>query len=194
MAMMPKAPGLFSTTTGWPRIGRMCSPTMRITISVALPGPKGTSTLIGFDGYRSCAASSVTAPASSIADTASIPSRLMFPPEPCRRSRAAPHATRAGSLIGQLDLHLGDDLAPGGELVPEPGLRLLQRLVRLHAHELPAEAFLQRRRLRSLDDRPEQRGEDLLRRAGGRQHALPVQRADTGIAGLRQRRDVGVVR
>ena len=57
---------------------------MRITISVALPGPKGTRTLMGFDGYRSCAASSMTLPASSIADTTSIPSRLMFPSEPSR--------------------------------------------------------------------------------------------------------------
>ena len=66
--------------------------------------------------------------------------------------------------------------------------------VRLHAHELLAEAFLQRRRFGGLDDRPEQRGEDFLRRAGGRQHALPVQRADAGVAGLGERRDVGVVR
>src|SRR6266700_3436289 len=55
---MPKAPGLFSITTGWPRIGRICSPTMRMTISVALRGPNGTTTLIGFEGYLSCAATS----------------------------------------------------------------------------------------------------------------------------------------
>ena len=54
-AMMPKAPGLFSITTGWPRIGRIWSPTMRMTMSVALPGPNGTTTLIGFVGNLSCA-------------------------------------------------------------------------------------------------------------------------------------------
>jgi len=38
VATMPKAPGLFSTTSDWPRIGRMLSATMRATMSVAPPG------------------------------------------------------------------------------------------------------------------------------------------------------------
>ena len=38
---MPKAPGLFSTTKGWPRLWRICSPTMRVTMSVAPPGAIG---------------------------------------------------------------------------------------------------------------------------------------------------------
>src|SRR4051812_34344179 len=61
MAMMPKAPGLFSITIGWPRIGRMCSPTMRMTTSVALPGPNGTMTLIGLLGNFSCAVTALAA-------------------------------------------------------------------------------------------------------------------------------------
>jgi hypothetical protein len=36
-------------------MGRICSPTIRMTMSVALPGPNGTTTLIGFEGYLSCA-------------------------------------------------------------------------------------------------------------------------------------------
>jgi len=74
---MPNAPGLFSTTTGWPRTGRICSPTIRMTISVALPGPNGTTTLIGFDGYLSCAAAPLAAMAARTADSKGVTRHFM---------------------------------------------------------------------------------------------------------------------
>src|SRR5258708_1129845 len=156
MARMPKAPGLFSISAGWPRIGRMCSPTMRITMSVALPGPNGTTILIGFEGYLSCACA--WAPkARRTAVAIKTPKRFM----PCCRS-----CDRLGPLLAYLDLHLGGDLAPGGKLAVEPGLRLLQRRARLDADKLLGECLLQLRNLRSLADRLEQRRQDLLRRVG----------------------------
>jgi len=39
---------------------------MRMTMSVALPGPNGTTTLIGFAGYLSCAGAVVAASPSKI--------------------------------------------------------------------------------------------------------------------------------
>ena len=52
---MPNAPGLFSTTNDWPRLCRICSATMRVTMSVAPPGPYGTTIFTGLTGYLSCA-------------------------------------------------------------------------------------------------------------------------------------------
>ena len=49
-AMMPFAPGLFSTTTGWPSVWRICSAMMRATMSVAPPGAYGTRILTGLSG------------------------------------------------------------------------------------------------------------------------------------------------
>src|SRR5262245_48499695 len=183
MARMPKAPGLFSITTGWPRIGRMCSPTMRMTMSVALPGPNGTTTLTGLLGYLSCAASSI--PPTARNNNERIAKRFMW-----LSAVLAP----SDALVGQFDLHLGDGLAPLGELAVEPGLRLVQRGVRLDADELLLEGVLQRRSARRLHDRLVERGEDLFRRLRRREHALPVQGADAGIAGLGQGRHVGIVR
>ncbi|MNL33178.1 hypothetical protein D3C87_1550730 [compost metagenome] len=48
--MMPLAPGLFSTTTGWPRSMAICLPRLRATTSVMLPGGKGTTIRIGWSG------------------------------------------------------------------------------------------------------------------------------------------------
>src|SRR5262249_2162700 len=157
-------------STGWPRIGRMCSPTIRITMSVALPGPNGTTTLMGFEGYLSCAGAGAAPNARKTTPAARSPKRLI----PCSRSR---DRRPLGVLLRHLDFHLGGDLAPGGELAVEPGLRLLERCVRLDADELLGERLLQRRGLRRLADRLEQRRQHVLRRIGRRQHALPVQRA-----------------
>ena len=54
----------------------MCSPTMRMTMSVALPGPNGTTTLTGFDGYLSCAVAAPTM-ARQQAANARMPNRFM---------------------------------------------------------------------------------------------------------------------
>src|SRR5258708_4359056 len=127
MAMMPKAPGLFSISTGWPRIGRMCSPTMRITMSVALPGPNGTTTLIGFEGYLSCACACTPPMAKTKADDKTIARRCM------RSSHVNPSEC---ALVGQLDFHLGEGLAPGGKLALEPQRRLVQDRARLNPAQL----------------------------------------------------------
>src|SRR5262245_23180429 len=141
MARMPKAPGLFSITTGWPRIGRMCSPTMRMTMSVALPGPNGTTTLTGLFGYLSCAASSM--PPTARNNNERIAKRFMW--------LSAVLAPR-DALVGQFDLHLGDGLAPRGKLAVEPSLRLVQRGIRLDDDELLLEGFITRRSLGGLVD------------------------------------------
>src|SRR5262249_26469256 len=113
----------------------MCSPTIRITMSVALPGPYGTTTLTGFEGYLSCAGAWAAPMATMSANAEAIIKRRM------RSSRA---------LLGHLDLHLGYGLAPSRELVVEPGLRLLERRARLDGDQLLFEAVLQLRSLRSL--------------------------------------------
>src|SRR5262245_29031937 len=173
MAMMPKAPGLFSTRTFWPRICRICSPTMRMTMSVALPGPNGTTILIGLLGNLSCAAAG---PAAARHRTA---------------KRARPVRFMSGSLQGggsvrQLDLHFAGDLAPRIELALEPGLRVVQRLVRLDTHELLGKGLLQLRNLGRFENGLMQRRQHVLRRLRRRKHGLPVQRADTGETGLGQ--------
>ncbi|CFW38247.1 Uncharacterised protein [Bordetella pertussis] len=50
MPMMPLAPGLFSTTTGWPSSAAMPWPRLRATTSVMLPGGNGTTMRIGRSG------------------------------------------------------------------------------------------------------------------------------------------------
>src|SRR5215831_19153004 len=44
---MPEAPGIFSTTIGWPSVREAPSATRRAITSVAAPGPVGTISLIG---------------------------------------------------------------------------------------------------------------------------------------------------
>src|SRR6185503_108194 len=48
--MVPPAPPLFSTSTGWPRFSLIFCPTRRATMSVVPPAGNGTTTLIGLDG------------------------------------------------------------------------------------------------------------------------------------------------
>src|SRR5215469_1842838 len=48
---VPPAPVTFSTTTCWPSVRDMCSPTMRATTSVGPPAANGTMRVIGRSGY-----------------------------------------------------------------------------------------------------------------------------------------------
>ena len=49
--MLPPAPGLFSTATGWPRIfGHLVAPIARVAMSTAPAGVNGTTMRIGLDG------------------------------------------------------------------------------------------------------------------------------------------------
>jgi hypothetical protein len=45
--MLPLAPGLLSTMTGWFQRCRRCSPTSRARMSMPVPGVKGTMMVIG---------------------------------------------------------------------------------------------------------------------------------------------------
>jgi hypothetical protein len=49
--MLPDAPGLFSTTTGWPSARDNGSTTRRAVKSVEPPGAVGTTSVIGRCGY-----------------------------------------------------------------------------------------------------------------------------------------------
>src|SRR5712691_9828352 len=48
---MASAPARFSTITGWPRAACSRSASTRATLSAWLPGPSGTTRLIGLLGY-----------------------------------------------------------------------------------------------------------------------------------------------
>src|SRR5688572_21477967 len=48
--MVPVAPALFSTTTGWPKVSESFCATVRASVSVAAPGGKGTMIFIGLVG------------------------------------------------------------------------------------------------------------------------------------------------
>jgi hypothetical protein len=58
IAMLPLAPGLFSTNTVWPRLLVSSLAAERATISELPPGAKGTSRRIGLLGQPACACSS----------------------------------------------------------------------------------------------------------------------------------------
>jgi hypothetical protein len=47
---VPEAPGLLSTTMGWPRIFAIASAMARIAMSLEPPAGHGTMSVIGFDG------------------------------------------------------------------------------------------------------------------------------------------------
>src|SRR5262245_6814662 len=61
---MPEAPGMFSTTIGWPSVRDAPSATRRAITSVAAPGPVGTISLTGRLGqvWAFAVAASTTTP------------------------------------------------------------------------------------------------------------------------------------
>src|SRR6218665_2097592 len=59
--MAPPAPGLFSTTTDWPKAVCRGSESTRATVSGNPPGEYGTSSLIGRDGQDWAGAGAVAA-------------------------------------------------------------------------------------------------------------------------------------
>ena len=52
---MPAAPGLLSTTTGWPHFSDSFCAIQRAPVSVPPPGGKGTTMVTDFVGNASCA-------------------------------------------------------------------------------------------------------------------------------------------
>src|ERR1700704_6200240 len=103
----------------------MCSPTIRITMSVALPGPNDTTTLTGLLGNLSwaCAPNAVTTRQSTSTD----PNRRMGSP-PCFQATFARILAEA-KLFRGFDLHLGGDVLPSLDLVGKPCLGIVERLV-----------------------------------------------------------------
>src|SRR5262249_60895808 len=79
-----------------------------------------------------------------------------------------------------LDLHLGGDLAPGVDLLREPGLGIGERGVRHRVKALLLERRACLRRLQSSNGGVENRLQNFLRRAGRREQALPGNGADAG--------------
>src|SRR5216684_2929622 len=71
--VVPPAPVTFSTTTCWPSVRDMWSPTMRATTSVGPPAAKGTMRVMGRSGYAACAV-----PAESPSRAAKSNSRLVM--------------------------------------------------------------------------------------------------------------------
>src|SRR5258705_8968760 len=67
--MVPPALGRLSTTTCWPQLSIIFSPTQRARMSVWLPAENGTSMRIGLAGNFSCA---VTAPAANSSTDATV--------------------------------------------------------------------------------------------------------------------------
>src|SRR5262245_23543509 len=99
---MPEAPGMFSTTIGWPSVREAPSATRRAIMSVAAPGPVGTISLIGRLGQvwaLAAVASTTTAQHSSARN----------------RAVTASHLVRAVALRTELlsfDAGRADDLRP----------------------------------------------------------------------------------
>src|SRR5688572_30774504 len=65
----PPAPGLFSTTTGWPRSGESCCATTRATVSELPPGGKPTTMRTARSGYDCAWAAAATSSAAIPAAT-----------------------------------------------------------------------------------------------------------------------------
>src|SRR6185503_20066955 len=71
--MVPPAPPLFSTSTGWPSVSLMRWPIRRATMSVVPPAGNGTTTRIGLDGNDWASALPATMLNSRTSDLMSAP-------------------------------------------------------------------------------------------------------------------------
>src|SRR6185437_12748901 len=116
--MVPPAPGLFSTITGWPSLADSSLDMARAMTSVALPGVKATMTCTGFSGHVSARVGEVTVPAIASA-TAAISRRMDV--SPCRFSFGRYLAADAGHVQAAQDaLTRGGELcADGGKVAPQ---------------------------------------------------------------------------
>ncbi len=103
-----------------------------------------------------------------------------------------PAARGRGVLLRDLDLHLRSDVFPGLELVGEPRLGVVERLVGNDVEVLLVEGIDHRLCLQRLQRGREQGLQHLLRRSRGRKQPLPGDRADAGIADLLHGRDIRI--
>jgi hypothetical protein len=75
--MLADAPGLFSTTTLWPKISASCTESKRATLSTAPPGAKPTNKRIGLS-EDDCAFAEVATAEVTAAPAAARKKRLFF--------------------------------------------------------------------------------------------------------------------
>src|SRR5262249_43953993 len=171
-AMLPLAPGGFSTTMGWPSRSDRTAPKTRAIRSEAPPGGNETSSLIGRFGKVS-ARTGVASAASAHA----LASRM--------RTR------RMGLLhLGAGELH---QRRPARDLAGEERGEILWRAGVGDGAEL-GQRRLALRRLEAVVDRRVEPGDDLGRRAGGRRDPGPRVDGEIGKAAFHQRRHVGQLR
>jgi hypothetical protein len=74
---VPVAPGLLSTTKGWPSVFCICCATARATVSVEPPAGKGTTTVTAFSG-QFCAEAFGASSASAVVASATIATESFF--------------------------------------------------------------------------------------------------------------------
>src|SRR6516165_7357233 len=98
MPRVPPAPPTFSTTSVWPSVRDIWSPTRRVTTSVGPPAANGTMTVIGLFGYWAVAGTLCNESASRLPAIRRHMSATVFLPPTRRRDdeRRAPFAQVAG--------------------------------------------------------------------------------------------------
>src|SRR2546423_12104730 len=117
--MLPPAPAVFSTMTGWPNDALMPSAMIRPITSVDPPGASGTTSVIGRDG-KTCAGALDT-PARVAASAIAAISLFMSHP-PC-------WALSLGIVLLALDIRRPDDRPPSFDLGLLQGAERLRRLL-----------------------------------------------------------------
>src|SRR5262245_17061487 len=85
MPKVPPAPPIFSTTSVWPSVRDIWSPTRRVTTSVGPPAANGTITVIGLLGYWATAGGPCNASASRLPAIRRHANGMVFLPRPRRR-------------------------------------------------------------------------------------------------------------
>src|SRR5262249_205693 len=85
MPQVPPAPPTFSTTSVWPSVRDIWSPTRRVTTSVAPPAANGTITVIGLFGYWAAAGALCNESASRLPAIRRYISAMVFLPPTRRR-------------------------------------------------------------------------------------------------------------
>src|SRR4051812_43584126 len=106
-AMLPPAPGRFSTTTGCPRARPSGSASDRATTSGWPPGAKGTTIRSGFVGCQSASATEEASAASNRRKRFAIASVVQDRREPAFRDREV-HALAMRVVLHLVALHLAD--------------------------------------------------------------------------------------
>src|SRR5262249_52602478 len=101
MPRVPPAPPIFSTTSVWPSVRDIWSPTRRVTTSVGPPAANGTMTVIGLFGYWAAAGALCNESASRLPAIRRHMNAMVFLPSPRRRDDASvPHLRKSPGGAG----------------------------------------------------------------------------------------------